>query len=194
MWRSKVEKTVLHAWWDSIFVTTQTSSLLVLVAGEIFIKYADEFFPFLFGREGSFDQKSAYLSIVWGDNRSEQHNVLHSEICGANKSKDGVFTQRQRTTYNVKQSKKPGNTGVFGMTAGFGDIDLLTWLRHFSIWTMCKTGSRLFWRIIVLSITRRSVSFQWHILCRIVSAFISSRTTAHRLTGALFLAWMPNNL
>ena len=36
----------------------------LVVAGEIFIKYADEFFPFLFGREGSFDQKGAYLSIV----------------------------------------------------------------------------------------------------------------------------------
>ena len=35
-----------------------------LVAGEIFIKYADEFFPFLFGREGSFDPKDVYLSIV----------------------------------------------------------------------------------------------------------------------------------
>ena len=35
-----------------------------MVAGEIFIKYADEFFPFLFGREGSFDPKGAYLSIV----------------------------------------------------------------------------------------------------------------------------------
>ena len=35
-----------------------------LVPGEIFIKYADEFFPFLFGREGSFDQKGAYLSMV----------------------------------------------------------------------------------------------------------------------------------
>ena len=30
------------------------------VPGEIFIKYADEFFPFLFGREGSFDPKGAY--------------------------------------------------------------------------------------------------------------------------------------
>ena len=36
----------------------------LVVAGEIFIKYADEFFPFLFGREGSFDQKGAYLSMV----------------------------------------------------------------------------------------------------------------------------------
>ena len=35
-----------------------------LVPGEIFIKYTDEFFPFLFGREGSFDQKGAYLSMV----------------------------------------------------------------------------------------------------------------------------------
>jgi hypothetical protein len=32
--------------------------------GGDFIKYADEFFPFLFGREGSFDPKGAYLSIV----------------------------------------------------------------------------------------------------------------------------------
>ncbi len=46
---------------------------------------------------------------------------------------DGMFTQRQRTTCNVKQSKKPGNTGIFGMLAGFGDTDLLTWLRCFSI-------------------------------------------------------------
>ena len=35
-----------------------------MVAGEIFIKYADEFFPFLFGREGLFDQKGTYLSMV----------------------------------------------------------------------------------------------------------------------------------
>ena len=35
-----------------------------LVPEEIFIKYADEFFPFLLGREGSFDQKGAYLSMV----------------------------------------------------------------------------------------------------------------------------------
>lgn len=35
----------------------------LVVAGEIFIKYADEFFPFLFGREGSFDQKGACLSM-----------------------------------------------------------------------------------------------------------------------------------
>ncbi len=35
-----------------------------MVAMEIFIKYADEFFPFLFGREGSLDQKGAYLSMV----------------------------------------------------------------------------------------------------------------------------------
>ena len=40
------------------------ADLVYLVAGEIFIKYADEFFPFLFGREGSFDQKGAYLSMV----------------------------------------------------------------------------------------------------------------------------------
>ena len=36
----------------------------LVVAGEIFIKYTDEFFPLLFGREGSFDQKGAYLSMV----------------------------------------------------------------------------------------------------------------------------------
>ena len=36
----------------------------LVAAGEIFIKYADEFLPFLFGREGSFDPKGAYLSIV----------------------------------------------------------------------------------------------------------------------------------
>lgn len=41
-----------------------SKTVLLVVAGEIFIKYADEFFPFLFGREGSFDQKGAYLSIV----------------------------------------------------------------------------------------------------------------------------------
>ena len=35
-----------------------------MVAGEIFIKYADEYFPFLVGREGSFDQNGAYLSMV----------------------------------------------------------------------------------------------------------------------------------
>ncbi len=52
--------------------------------------------------------------------------MLHPEICVADKSKDGMFTQRQRITYNVKQSKKQGNTGVFGMMERFGDIDLLT--------------------------------------------------------------------
>ena len=40
------------------------STPIQLVAGEIFIKYADEFFPFLFGREGLFDPKDAYLSMI----------------------------------------------------------------------------------------------------------------------------------
>ena len=40
------------------------ADLVWSVAGGILIKYADEFFPLLFGREGSFDQKGAYLSIV----------------------------------------------------------------------------------------------------------------------------------
>ncbi len=45
-------------------LTLYQNKRLNIVAGEIFIKYADEFFPFLFGREGSFDPKGAYLSIV----------------------------------------------------------------------------------------------------------------------------------
>jgi hypothetical protein len=35
-----------------------------MVAGEIFIHYTDERFPFLLGRKGTFDAKGAYLSIV----------------------------------------------------------------------------------------------------------------------------------
>ena len=34
------------------------------VAGEIFIHYTDERFPFLLGRKGSFDAKGAYLSVI----------------------------------------------------------------------------------------------------------------------------------
>lgn len=37
---------------------------LNMVAGEIFINYTDELFPFLLGRKGTFDAKGAYLSIV----------------------------------------------------------------------------------------------------------------------------------
>ena len=35
-----------------------------VVAGEIFIRHADEVFPFLFGRKGTFDEKGAYLSLI----------------------------------------------------------------------------------------------------------------------------------
>ena len=35
-----------------------------VVAGEIFINYTGERFPFLLGREGSFDLKDACLSVV----------------------------------------------------------------------------------------------------------------------------------
>lgn len=35
-----------------------------MVPGEIFIRYADEAFPFLFGRKGTFDEKGAYLSLI----------------------------------------------------------------------------------------------------------------------------------
>ena len=38
--------------------------LFSVVAGEIFINYTGERFPFLLGREGSFDLKDACLSVV----------------------------------------------------------------------------------------------------------------------------------
>lgn len=50
-----------------------------MVAGKIFIKYADEIFLFLFGRAGSFEQKGAYLSMV----REKGNYLLNSpDLCG----------------------------------------------------------------------------------------------------------------
>ena len=40
------------------------ADLVCLVAGEIFIHYTDERFPFLLGRKGTFDAKGAYLSVI----------------------------------------------------------------------------------------------------------------------------------
>ncbi len=34
------------------------------VAGEIFIEYANEAFPFLLGRKGTFDREGVYLSVI----------------------------------------------------------------------------------------------------------------------------------
>ena len=36
----------------------------LLVAGEIFIEYANEAFPFLLGRKGTFDREGVYLSVI----------------------------------------------------------------------------------------------------------------------------------
>ena len=46
-----------------------------MVAGEIFINYTDEHFPFLFGRRGTFDQKGVYLSMVYGDSEMEEESM-----------------------------------------------------------------------------------------------------------------------
>ena len=35
-----------------------------MVAGEIFIEYANEAFPFLLGRKGTFDREGVYLSVI----------------------------------------------------------------------------------------------------------------------------------
>ena len=35
-----------------------------MVAGEIFIEYANEAFPFLLGRKGTFDREGVYLSLL----------------------------------------------------------------------------------------------------------------------------------
>ena len=35
-----------------------------LVLGEIFIEYANEAFPFLLGRKGTFDREGVYLSVI----------------------------------------------------------------------------------------------------------------------------------
>ena len=40
--------------WDCLF----------LVAGEIFIEYANEAFLFLLGRKGTFDREGVYLSVI----------------------------------------------------------------------------------------------------------------------------------
>ena len=40
--------------WDCLF----------LVAEEIFIEYANEAFPFLLGRKGTFDREGVYLSVI----------------------------------------------------------------------------------------------------------------------------------
>lgn len=40
------------------------STPIQMVAGEIFIHYTDERFPFLLGRKGTFDAKGAYLSVI----------------------------------------------------------------------------------------------------------------------------------
>ena len=37
---------------------------IFLAAGEIFIEYANEAFPFLLGRKGAFDLKGACLSLI----------------------------------------------------------------------------------------------------------------------------------
>ena len=46
-----------------------------MVAGEIFMNYTDEHFPFLFGRRGTIDQEGAYLSMVCGDTEIEEQSV-----------------------------------------------------------------------------------------------------------------------
>ena len=46
-----------------------------LVAREIFMKYTDENFPFLFGRRGTIDPKGFYLSMVCGDSEIEEQSM-----------------------------------------------------------------------------------------------------------------------
>ena len=46
-----------------------------MVAGEIFIQYAGEQFPFLFGREGTLDAKGTYLSMFYGDTETEEQSM-----------------------------------------------------------------------------------------------------------------------
>lgn len=45
-------------------LTLYQNKRLNMVAGEIFIHYTDERFPFLLGRKGTFDAKGAYLSVI----------------------------------------------------------------------------------------------------------------------------------
>ena len=52
-----------------------------LVAGEIFIRYAGEQFPFLFGREGTLDSKGTYLSMFYGDTEMEEQSLPKIDIC-----------------------------------------------------------------------------------------------------------------
>ena len=40
------------------------STPIQMVAGEIFIEYANEAFPFLLGRKGTFDREGVYLSVI----------------------------------------------------------------------------------------------------------------------------------
>ena len=42
----------------------QNSTPNQMVAGEIFIEYANEAFPFLLGRKGTFDREGVYLSVI----------------------------------------------------------------------------------------------------------------------------------
>ena len=52
-----------------------------MVLGEIFIQYAVEAFPFLFGREGTFDAKGTYLSMFYGDTEMEEQSMPKMDIC-----------------------------------------------------------------------------------------------------------------
>lgn len=52
-----------------------------MAAGEIFIRYAGEQFPFLFGREGTFDSKGTYLSMLYGDTEMEEQSMPKMNIC-----------------------------------------------------------------------------------------------------------------
>ena len=45
-------------------VESTLKSILKMVAGEIFIEYAHEKFPFLLGRKCTFDIYGAYLSVI----------------------------------------------------------------------------------------------------------------------------------
>lgn len=52
-----------------------------MAAGEIFIRCAGEQFPFLFGREGTFDSKGTYLSMLYGDTEMEEQSMPKMDIC-----------------------------------------------------------------------------------------------------------------
>ena len=45
-------------------VESTLRSIQKMVAGEIFIEYAHETFPFLLGRKGTFDREGVYLSVI----------------------------------------------------------------------------------------------------------------------------------